>query len=892
MHSSTRRPRPFSGRTRPHRMAVACAAALGFASAQAADFTWTGGAGNSASFWDLAANWTPGLPSGNDARLLLGAYDTTLRSGVFDVSSLQGTGQLRVSGGELRLNGGPSSIGVLTMTGGKMHTPGTLTVSDFHWQAGEFSSDPFSDPQSRVVVTGTATFGNGGSKYMGYRTSLELQGRTRWLDGASSVALDGALRLGPAARFEDRAHSGDHDLHLGQFSNAGVYVKSGQGRTTFSMPYGGASFNNTGRFLVQQGSLAMEGAPSGDWRNAGTLQVGRGASLSVSVFRYPPIEQSGTVRVDGQARFSVLWSGMSSTGEWAVGSSGSLVFANDDSDQRSMPIVFTAGRLRNDGSVLFDGGVTRFTGTAALSGSGSVATDHAATLSFSTALNVGRLRAGGVVESPWGPPIWGSVSAPDVNVKELDWGVADLHVPGRIHVAGTATLYGGPQSFTGDETGTWPDYRKVIDGWLALGGNTTWSGETDMVGSGRISVSAGRHFQDQTATGLPTGIGDDRPVQLGVARFDNGGSYLKTGPAATEITGVFSNAGTVRTEAAGRLIFSGGLDNRGLLEARGGRIDVQGPLSQWSAADRRLTGGRYLANGNVIAIDLGSAAGMARNSAHVELRGANARLLNRHGGTDRDALSGLTRNDGALLLLDGAKLSTTAGLENQGRLEVGAGSVLDVDGVYRQSGSRSASWISGLLDADSIELAGGLWGAGTNGGIGSAQLSGSALRLTDSRFDVDIASSSRYDKVSLTGRAFLGGTLYAEFGDNAIAEGVYHVLTASGGLQGSFSVLSNLDPTLYRVSAVYGADRVDLVVTRLAGNLTGASPAALALTAAPVPEPETYGLLLAGLALLSWRTSRRRCWLPGREAKAQSRTDDKARFARSASKVQAAPESR
>ncbi|PPE69340.1 hypothetical protein IS481_15205 [Caldimonas thermodepolymerans] len=110
---------------RPHlsRLALACATCCAGA-APAADYTWTGAAGSSNSFWDLASNWSPALPSGADARLLLGAYDTTLRSGVFDVGSVHGSRQLLVQGGELILNASGSSLGTLHFAGGTIKAPG------------------------------------------------------------------------------------------------------------------------------------------------------------------------------------------------------------------------------------------------------------------------------------------------------------------------------------------------------------------------------------------------------------------------------------------------------------------------------------------------------------------------------------------------------------------------------------------------------------------------------------------------------------------------------------------------------------------------------------------------------------------------------------------------
>ncbi|AKJ31081.1 PEP-CTERM sorting domain-containing protein [Caldimonas brevitalea] len=834
------------------RIALACAAFCCVGTAGAADFNWTGGGGPGASFWDVAANWSPSVPAGVEARLLLGAYNTTLRSGLFDVGSVQGTGTLTVSGGELRLNGAASTLGIFRMNGGRVSSPGPLTVQEFHWNAGEFSPD-FGGPTTQIVVNGNASFGNGGNKYMGYQSTLELRGRSRWLDGQSSLSLQGTLNVGSTGRLEDVASSGDHYLEVGTaFRNAGVYEKAGRGRTDISLA--GATFDNAGTLFVRQGTLAVQGTPSGEWRNTGVIDVGSGAALSMDLFRYEVLEHSGTVRVNGKATFSVDWSGLLSTGDWTVGRGGSLVFKNDGFDERGMPIEFLRGTLRNDGKVTFDGGRTSFRNGVALAGN-MVELRNAAKVSTDTAVNVALLRIGGTVPMSNGPDVWGSFSAPDIRVNEFDWGVADLHVPGRITVTGNARLHGGAVSYTTDGNGNVePGYSKVVNGWLSLG-HASWSGETDIAGSGRISVASRRVFIDETAANLDANNGG-RPIRLGVARFDNNGTYRKIGAGTTESTGTFNNAGTLRVEGTGQMIFSGTLNNTGTLEARGARIDVRGSLAQWSAADRRLTGGTYLSNGNVIGLNLGSAAGIARNSARIELRGAAARLFNNHGGVDREALASLTLNDGSLRVLEGASVKTDAGLTNQGSIAVGEGSVLEVAGLYRQSGSRSQTWIDGLLQADSIEFAGGLWGAGLENAIGSASLTGAEVRFGSGRLDVDIAGAGSYDVVSISGHAVLGGTLFAEFSDAALAEGQYRVLTATGGLDGSFAILTNLDLAQYQVDAIYGGDHVDLRVTRVAsaaGLSVGADVMAMGLPAAPVPEPETYALMAAGLALLVWR---------------------------------------
>lgn len=847
---------------RPHlsRLALACATCCAGA-APAADYTWTGAAGSSNSFWDLASNWSPALPSGADARLLLGAYDTTLRSGVFDVGSVHGSRQLLVQGGELILNASGSSLGTLHFAGGTIKAPGGLTVRTLRWDAGRFSPDLFADPPSQLVVTGQAVLGPGGDQYLGgNQSSLTLRGRTQWLDGVSQLGTDGTLTIGATGRFEDHADSGDHRLHVGgTWRNDGTYVKTGQATTSFDMPFGGAAFQNHGRFLVNQGRVSINGAPSGSWSNTGTLEVADGAVLDVSVFRYPAIEQSGTVRIRGEASFSVLWSGMHSTGRWHVGPSGALTFINDAIDERSMPVVFDGGSVHNDGRLVFSGGITQLVNGAAIVGHGLVELDGAAVLESQAPLQARELRTGGAHQlDPFFPPSWGGISAPQLRVTTLDWDTATLDVPGQISVTGEARLHGGPQWFNWDGSGpAVPAYRKVVNGTLLLGGRTTWSGETDLVGSGRIRTQAGREFIDETAQELPDDFDTTRPVELGVAVFEHHGTYLKTGAGAVNVTGHFDNRGVVRTQGSGRLIFSGSLDQRGTLDAQGARIDVLGPLAQWSPAERRLGGGRYVMRDQAIGLDLGAPEGIAHNAARIELHGQEARLLNVHGGTDRPALANLALNTGTVRLGGGASLGTDVSLQNRGTLAVGEGSALEVGGDYRQLGTAARTWVDGVLQADLIEFAGGVWSAGADLDlVGSASLLTGEVRLGASRLAVDIASLGLYDTVAIAGSVLLGGTLYADFDDASLAEGLYRVLTAAGGLSGSFSVLTNLDPGLYAVDALYGDHHVDLQVTRLLPSETGAGLGDL--PTAPVPEPQTYALMAAGGALLWWRLRRRR----------------------------------
>ena len=103
----------------------------------AANVTWIG---LNDSYWDLPGNWNSGLPGALDDALL-GAFNTELRSGAFNILSLTGTGRLTLSGGSLTF-GNASAVGALAMTGGTLAGAGVLTISGAStWTAGQHERD-------------------------------------------------------------------------------------------------------------------------------------------------------------------------------------------------------------------------------------------------------------------------------------------------------------------------------------------------------------------------------------------------------------------------------------------------------------------------------------------------------------------------------------------------------------------------------------------------------------------------------------------------------------------------------------------------------------------------------------------------------------------------------
>ena len=171
-------PRPTLSRLAP--IALACMALGSHGAASAAAVTWTGANG---SFWDLAGNWTPGLPGlADDAGL--GAFDTVFRSGAVGVKSFAGTGKLTLTGGYLRATIA-SSIGTLAMSGGYLSGVGTVTVGTLTFTSGAMGES--GQGGGITNVNGASTFDGSNTQAIYYGRTLNLKGATNWSIGTGSI---------------------------------------------------------------------------------------------------------------------------------------------------------------------------------------------------------------------------------------------------------------------------------------------------------------------------------------------------------------------------------------------------------------------------------------------------------------------------------------------------------------------------------------------------------------------------------------------------------------------------------------------------------------------------------------------------------------------------------
>jgi hypothetical protein len=239
------------------------------------------------SFWDIAANWSPGLPAEFDDVLVdvAGARVVTLRStgSPFVINSLnvRGDDALTITGGSLTINGfasadnptGVSNLAKLTQNGGTLGGLGLLAVLGNASLSGSTHTGAGS-----TVLQGASALG---SFNLDAGRILRNQG-TATLTGsmnlnATNAAGTGRIDNAAGALFDVRTYNlsinssnfaGDSGT-IAVINNAGTFRKSTAGN------YGvGVSFSNlaTGSIDVQLGSFTF--TAGGEYGGAVTLATG------------------------------------------------------------------------------------------------------------------------------------------------------------------------------------------------------------------------------------------------------------------------------------------------------------------------------------------------------------------------------------------------------------------------------------------------------------------------------------------------------------------------------------------------------------------------------------------------------------------------------------------
>ncbi|MFN5158436.1 MAG: PEP-CTERM sorting domain-containing protein, partial [Betaproteobacteria bacterium] len=835
-------------------------------------------------------------------------FDVARGSAVFDTGALvvQAAGVVRVGpsaswlmsgasfeqlGGVLGVQGTASLRGSQATVGGVLQVDGTLRVVP----------EPALATRSRVVVGGTGELALRGGSVLELRSAdLEVQGGTVRSQAQASLEGSARLRVRDGGRLELNAHRlrvlDGAEL---QVEDAGTQARVAAGarletvgplaalrvRDGAELVVSGTLVNGGNLDLRDGGRLELGGLAAGLLNQPGALlQVGSGSELDLqadSVF-----VNEGQVALNGTV---VVATGA----ELVSRSTGAITFAGGRLDvtggrfaidlggrvdglgtvHQTAGLTVVDGRLDNS-AVVIDGGVLQGSGTvsatlvvgpgatvalgatpaAARPAAGAVAAREASLRSGASAAAAGGLRLEGAAE---------------IQGATLALPVADWRARGGLSVAdgGSLALVDARVQLNA-EVGYGPDLNdrfRVLD---AAGGSLT--------GADTLALEA---------TGLAGGWAAALEPTAG------GGARVRIDHAAAQSFGFDTIAPGVRVElaagqlndiAGGRLVVSEGelviggalavredafLTSTGTLHiAPGGRLSTRGSVGQ--------SGGEPLLNEGLLRVyeegSLGHSAPL-RNRGLIENAGAWF------------ASSRVDNEAGARIVQIGQMSSFW--LRNEGRFElegevVNSGWVDNLEGgvfVVAEGGSlRTAelnsgryrdqlgrTQVDGRLQAEVVEFQGSRVSgrgviAGTVGGDATFELGdGGAAPLTIEgvfggvhAFELDITDAARFGTLTLLGDTALTGGLVTFW----LTEGGY--LPQAGdsfswiAVSGDAASLATLD---WRVMVrAEGFDYAWVPPDELSLSFDGRT-----LAVAVVPEPSTYGLMLAGLGLVAWLKRRR-----------------------------------
>ncbi|MCP4565836.1 MAG: autotransporter domain-containing protein [Bosea sp.] len=702
--------------------------------------------------------------------------------GLLDVGR-DGTGTLTIANGGAIESGGTeigrygAGTGSVTVTGagsalytrgitiGGTSGAGTLTI----------------EKEGYVQGTGVVFYGSGGTlNLLGDATNGRgvLEANYVWAN-YGTVNLDGGIL---------RARMNSSWF----FDSVGVQTIGANGAFFDSNGYEivvSASFDGTGGLTkLGAGTLTLTGTSSytgGTSILGGTLSISSDANLG---------DASGGLTFDGGS--------LQVTGSFASSRAVTLGSAGGGID------VVSGQSFSHSGTISGTGGLTK-------SGDGKLTLTGTSTYSGATTVSAGTLYINGS----------GAMSAAsDYTVA----GGALLHVndalstvtagsiagDGQIRIDRNSTLETGATNasttFSGQISGD-GSLRKVGTGTLTLTRGSTYSGGTTIAG-GTISISKGDRLGDASgALTLDGGVLQvtdtilhelTRDIVLGA----NGGGFdiVEAGNTFT-VRQSFSGTGSLSKAGAGTLVLTNTHSYSGATTVSGGTL-------------RAGQAGSFSPN-SAFTVGAGATLDLASFSQSIgSLAGAGSVVLgsgNLTTGSDNSSTTfsgsitgtgGVTKTGTGTLTLSGTNTYTGATKVSGGKLVV--------NGSITSSVTLDGGTLGGSGTVGGVSVGSGATVAPGNS-IGTLTVSGNVAFASGSTYQVEVNAAGQSDRIVASGSATLsGGTVQvlAENGNYA-ASTSYTILTASGGVSGTFStVTSNL--AFLTPSLSYGGTSVTLTMTR------------------------------------------------------------------------------
>jgi MYXO-CTERM domain-containing protein len=838
------------------RLALACALAAAGGPAAAIDYTWLGGTG----VWTDPARWSPtGTPgAGDDARLASGRADllvnATIAGWFQSGGTLGGNGWLTVTR-EMGWTGG-----TVLPDGGTVEVRGDLVISG---NTGKTLGRQGDAAASRLLLGGATTWSGAGILGYAHVTVENLAG----------------------ARFDIRT---DGDFIDGHFVNAGAVVKSvgnaGNANTEFR-----GRFDNAGSVLVEQGTISLRG--TGEHRGAFATAAGAWlafeSNFSVTNTFAAGSRVAGNVRMAGNFGSMFIEEGaLWQTDHTSMAGSGRLWLLDGPQLAQTTTLTMSGGGLRGAGSLVLTGSGTMSAGVVGGDGGNLVVLGTLDITGGSLGYNGGAGSSGivnqGVVRWVGTTNLANQASGRFLNAEGA-----------RFEVMAGANFRGGHFINEGDfvKPVGHPGFRNEFDRFDNRGHVQIEQGAVFLLSGGIHSGSFGTADDAWIEFSGSTGPLALRQHDLLAGSSVSGNARLTGGNPNSQ--GVLIQPGALWAtrqtwiDGFGRLtVEQTALTDTFIMNAgslRGSRdLIVAGPAT-WTRGTIGGDGGWLVANGGLLIDSDGSSApGVGHgagsmtsgvvNHALAVWRGAgltnhaSGRFVNAEGAVfrienDQPFSNGEFHNHGTLVKAVGAANGRTrfnADVVNSGSIELQQGTI-EFSRSFVNTGSVSVaagSWLQ--VVASSLVNSGVLRGTGvirTAGQVlrnvgtiapgfspGTFTIDGGLALEASSVLEIELASASAFDRLTVLGNATLGGTLHIASLGYAPAVGDQFVI-ASFAQRLDDSVFSALSWTGFgngvQFEVIYGANDITLGVLA-------------------VPEPTSWALWLAGVAGIAAVRRRRR----------------------------------
>jgi hypothetical protein len=786
---------------------------------------------------------------GNGAKLQIESGNFDFTGGALNSTA---TGALEISGA-IATFGGTTGSANLAVNGtgtakinGSHSTSGKLTLSGTGKLDGVNAASTATvgslawdggDITTAVVASAGTTIGTGAAKKLYLGAQLNLSGATQWT--ADSIGTGGGA----------------------QIKNSGAFTTSFDGTVAHDQGGGRATFKNDGAFTKSNATTGITeiqavfestAVTSSVNVDAGTLKLSGGGSSN------KPVNLGGSAKLQIAGNNYTFGGGaLNTTGTGEIEITGATAAFSGTSGSANLR-VSTGGTAQFDGNHAGSGKLTLSAGT--VSGTGTA--------------TVGALEWTG-----------GSVNA-------------KVRSTGNASITGTAKTIGSLGELTLAGTANTVTAELTNQGKFAKDGASTTDLTARFTNSGTVNVNTGTlRFSGAASNAAHSAVIVAAGAQLEIANDAvlAANSELKGNGLARFVGGILDANGVVgiqnfdfnNGQLLGTNLFSGNLNwNGGNWNASAPgpttTIDTSAVLNLRSSTGHNEFNFRNILNKGTVNWSSGTIRG-GNGSTFVNVNRFND--LN----TGANTIENPTAFGGTFTFTNNGRYEKTgagtttfaAEFTNNGALVVTAGEVV-FSGLFTNNGriqlgnGASAQFASPLTFAANAPLTGtgtinapSVTAAGVvSPGVspGKLALTGDLTLLGTSEILVELAGTNKgvtYDFLDVGGTATLGSiangyaTLKVTFLDgyqSTVNEtNTFTVLTAAGGLNQTFANVSN-GQRLFTIDG-FGSFQVNYGV----GSAFAANSVVLSNFAAmPIPEPSTWALLVTGLGIVAFFARRRR----------------------------------